>query len=246
MTLKGFILVASLLVSASLYASTFYAMRHGESVPSLEKRVCATMASGCDAKNGLTAKGRGEVTQSATDWISANRAMLSDRLERDAPVIVSSPFSRAKETAEILAELIFTKLGKRSAVVIENDLRERNFGEFEAKNNSDKIYEQVWVEDRKNPRHTRWEVESANAVQERTRRVVKRLQGQSPGQDDRVFILVAHGDTLKILQTAFQNLSASEHANPKLVAPFSTAEIRYFGLHSCGQECENAIHPSDD
>ena len=45
-------------------------------------------------------------------------------------------------------------------------------------------------------------------------------------------MLVSHGDTLKISQTAFQKQSASEHCNKDSVAPFKTAEFRQFKLTS--------------
>ncbi|KAB2838961.1 histidine phosphatase family protein [bacterium] len=96
--------------------------------------------------------------------------------------------------------------------------------------NSGKIYQQVWEQDRKNPKHTKWGVESAADVQARASRVIADLERQSQAAGGKMFVLVAHGDTLKILQTAFQKQSPAEHCNKDSVVPIKTAEIREFTL----------------
>jgi len=156
-------------------------------------------------------------------------------------VVVTSPFSRTRETAEVFVDTIQEKLksslpkkyrngGLRNVIVVEDDLRERNFGKFEGQLNSGKVYDQVWAEDRVNPNNTKWGVESPNAVQARVSRVITELERQSQAAGGKLFVLVSHGDTLKISQTAFQKQSASEHCNKDSVAPFKTAEFREFKL----------------
>jgi Fructose-2,6-bisphosphatase len=228
----------------------YFALRHGESVPSSEKRVCATMESGTDPKNGLTEKGREEVLLSSTEWIKTNKKMVQEYLEQDRLVVVTSPFSRTKESAQIFVETLQKKLkgsvpekykksGLQPIIVVENDLREREFGEFEGQLNSGKIYDQVWAEDRKNPRHVKWGVESTAAVQKRSSQVIVKLDQDSQASGGKLFVLVAHGDTLKILQTAFQKQSPAEHANKESVVPIKTAEIRQFQLASEPAQAKN-------
>lgn len=229
------------LAALSELSGVYYGLRHGESVPSSEKRVCATMESGTDPKNGLTPKGREEVITSTTEWIKANKKKISGYIQKDKIVVVTSPYSRTKESAEIFVDVLeenfkgklpkkYRKSGLDGIIVVENDLREREFGKFEGKGNSGKVYEQVWAQDRKNPKHTKWGVESTTDVQARASRVIADLESQSQVAGGKMFILVAHGDTLKILQTAFQKQSPAEHCNKESVEPIKTAEFREFTL----------------
>lgn len=231
-------------------SSVFFGFRHGESVPSSEKRVCATMESGTDPKNGLTEKGRGEVLASTLAWIKVNKDAIKEYLVLDKIVVVTSPFSRTQESAQIFVETLeknfkgsipkkYKKTGLKSIIVVENDIREREFGKFEGELNSGKIYDQVWAEDTKNPNHTKWGVESAAAVQARASQVVYNLEKDSQASGGKLYILVAHGDTLKILQTAFQKQSPSEHCNKDSVVPIKTAEIRQFQLSKSPAQAKN-------
>jgi broad specificity phosphatase PhoE len=220
----------------------YFVLRHGESVPSLEKRVCGSMEAGVDPKNGLTDKGKQEVMTSVTTWIQGNKKLISRFLKQNKLVIVSSPFSRTKESAEILADVLQENFQKilpvkyrapgslRNIIVIEDNLKERDFGKFEGQLNSGEIYKKVWAADMVDPEHTKWGVESTTRVQERATRVVARLEEESKKAGGKLFILVSHGDTLKIMQTGFQKQSPGQHANPAQVAPFKTAEIREFKL----------------
>ncbi len=230
------------IVNLTELSGTYYGLRHGESVPSAEKRICATMESGTDPKNGLTPKGREEVVTSTNEWIKANKKKISGYIQQDKFVIVTSPFSRTKETAQIFAEVLtekfkgsipkqYKKGGLSNVIVVDDRLRERNFGKFEGQaGNSSKIYEEVWALDAKNPSQTKSGVESTTSVQERASQVIADLEKQSQAAGGKMYVLVAHGDTLKILQTAFQKQSPSEHQNKDSVAPFKTAEIRQFTL----------------
>ncbi|MCC7345741.1 MAG: histidine phosphatase family protein [Deltaproteobacteria bacterium] len=229
------------LASASELTGVYYALRHGESVPSSQHRVCATMATGTDPKNGLTPKGREEVITSTTEWIKLNKKKIAGYIQQDKLVVVTSPYSRTKESAEIFVDVLeanfkgklpkkYRKSGLDGIIVVENDLREREFGKFEGQGNSGKIYQQVWEQDRKNPKHTKWGVESTSDVQARASRVIADLERRSQAAGGKMFVLVAHGDTLKILQTAFQKQSPAEHCNKESVVPIKTAEIREFTL----------------
>ena len=228
------------LINVTSLNNDYVTLRHGESVPSSEGRVCATLKTGMDPANKLTPKGREEVFTSTTEWIAKNKKKLTGVIQRDELVIVASPYSRTQETAQIFAEVMtetfkaklpkkYKKNGLKDAIVLEEDIREREFGKFEGKTGSKEIYAQVWAEDAKNPAHTKWGVVSANAVQVRSSAVIKKLDASSSGK---LYVLVAHGDTLKILQTAFQKQSAAEHQNKDAVVPIKTAEFRYMKLAS--------------
>lgn len=231
------------LATVDSLSGKYVAVRHGESVPSSEKRVCSSMEAGIDPKNGLTEKGRQEVKDNTQAWIDANKKALAKWIKKDKLVIVTSPFSRTKETAGILADTLqaaFKKSlpakyrkgdGLRQIIREDADLKERNFSKkFEGKLNSHKIYEKIWKQDKKNPAHTKWGVESANSVQERSTALITRLDEEAKKAGGKLFILVSHGDTIKILQTGFQKQSAAEHENKDFVKSVKTAEFRELSL----------------
>ncbi|KAB2838962.1 histidine phosphatase family protein [bacterium] len=132
------------LASASELTGVYYALRHGESVPSSQHRVCATMETGTDPKNGLTPKGREEVITSTTEWIKLNKKKIAGYIQQDKLVVVTSPYSRTKESAEVFIDVLeanfkgklpkkYRKSGLDGIIVVENDLREREFGKFEGR-----------------------------------------------------------------------------------------------------------------
>lgn len=211
----------------------YFVMRHGESVPSSEKRVCTSLEAGKSPRNGLTANGRIEVSTSITNWIKTDHDLIQSYLKKCKFKIVSSPFSRTRETAEIAkAEIVkeFKKdISKKCNIFVRSldDLKERSFGDFEGKLNSGDIYQSVWSLDKLNPDNRNSKVESPNDVQTRASFAISKLDRKNPNT---LFLVVSHGDTLKILQTAFQKKSASAHVDPSVVAPFSTAEIRELKL----------------
>lgn len=213
----------------------YFAIRHGESVPSSASRICSSMAAGVDPRNGLTAVGREQVNSLARQWIASHRATIERHARQQRLVLLSSPFSRARETAEIIADVLDAEVSGGSAaspaawrtrIELVPDLRERNFGSFEGQRHSDLIYARVWKQDQRDPSHTLWGVESAQAVQDRVLRVVAGLEAQAQGMGGPLGLLVSHGDTLKILQAGFQRQGPAAHADPTRVQPFRTGEIR--------------------
>ena len=126
--------------------------------------------------------------------------------------------------------MIESKFGKRGVEEVDVALRERFFGEFEGRNDSKALYNTSWEDDAKDPDHTVGGVESANDVAERASAVVERYEKKYSGY---TIVYVAHGDTLKILETAIRKLSASRHQDDSCdprgsncVKPYKTAEIR--------------------
>jgi len=197
------------------------------------------MAAGMDPRNGLTVAGREEVKFLAEQWIATHRATIECHALERRLVLASSPFSRARETAEIIANVIDAEFPATTAsspaallsrIVVVPDLRERNFGSFEGQRHSDLVYARVWEQDVRDPSHTLWGVESTQAVQDRATRVIIELEAASRARGGLMYLLVSHGDTLKILQTGFQRQSPAAHADPALVQPLRTGEIRALTL----------------
>jgi len=101
-------------------------------------------------------------------------------------------------------------------------LRERFFGELEGEDH--RHYRQVWEADRRDARHTEHGVESVIMVMARVTALVRELDR---AWEDRGILLVAHGDVLQILQTAFQGEIPERHRE---LAHLDTAEIRELAL----------------
>lgn len=108
---------------------------------------------------------------------------LAEKLAGDgADAIYASDLTRAKETAEIVG----ARLGL--AVVIDADLREKNWGSWEGLTGDERV-------------HVEFEGESTKEHRDRMVRAVQRIAERHPGQ--RV-IVVTHGGSLRRVQ-AFVN-----------------------------------------
>ncbi|CAO3569746.1 unnamed protein product [Mortierella alpina] len=188
---------------------------------------------------GLSQKGKQEVAKSvkalADHILATARPYQHSRIR-----ILTSPFQRTRQTADIIhQELCAFIESYRSTspqegsptmptVSLEDsegprevsDLRERFFGEFEMKTPSDDLYSAVWREDEQTPFHERYGVESVATVTERMTRVVRSEEGSGKDLTGRStndateeiwVILVSHGDSLQILQTAMRGWSGDRH-----------------------------------
>lgn len=188
---------------------TYFIMRHGQSNANVDKIIVAKLANGILPQYGLTQKGREQSQKSA-------KLLLSEQKNSEEFVIAYSPFSRAKETAEVIAKVL-----THSQMIELEDLRERDFGDLELM--SSENYNKFWIVDRANPNSKIFNSESPNEVLDRVINVIEELEKKAFPADQKI-ILVAHGDTLQILQTAFLNISVSKHNTDVLY--MDNAEIR--------------------
>ena len=177
----------------------YFLMRHGESEAMLADLVVSSPERGCGGY-GLSARGQEQARQSARQ-----SGLGADTL------IVSSDFVRARETAQIAAEVLGC-----AAPRLEVGLRERHFGALEGTSSAN--YEQVWQQDAIDPDTPPHGVESARQVTRRLSQVVEGLEAEFK---DRTFLLVGHGDPLRFLQMWAAGLPLSGS-----MAHFGPAEIR--------------------
>ena len=138
--------------------------------------------------------------------------MLSPRSSET--VMVSSLFKRAKQTAEIIHNVLECK----EPLQIDEALNERSFGSCDLKNSS--IVYETWKNDALDAVNTQHGIENVMSVLSRTSRLVKRLEETYTDKD---IILVSHGDPLRILLTVFANVEPAQHAS---IRHFDNAEIR--------------------
>ena len=191
------------LLSLERLKNRYFIMRHGKSLANQVELIVSSPGNGVNSY-GLHEQGREQVIQSVEATPALNEVSL----------ILSSDFQRALESAEIAHDL----LGCPEDIVFHKLLRERFFGEFEL--SSSENYQTVWDEDGLDASHTKFGVESVDAVMDRATTLITTLEGYFT---DVSFLLVSHGDVLQILQTAFHHLPASEHRS---VPHLDTAEVR--------------------
>jgi probable phosphoglycerate mutase len=191
----------------------YFVMRHGQSQANEQSIIVSAPGAGIRSY-GLTGTGRAQV-----------KARLGDLPPGiDAKVkIISSDFLRARETAAIIA----SGLATIQPVHYSEKLRERFFGELEGE--KDSRYVEVWSHDSRDAQHSEFGVETTLNVVQRTVSLVRELESQ---YRDSVLLLVAHGDVLQLLQTAFAAISPARHRE---LPPLRVAEIRQLLLSSPSQ-----------
>lgn len=180
----------------------YHVMRHGQSLANVAGIIVSHPENGVN-NYGLSDKGRRQVE----DGANASALPSSTR-------ILSSDFMRAQETAEIVHQ----HLGCSQPVTFEKRLRERHFGELEL--GPDTRYPEIWAFDQHDPEHCEHSVESVSSVAQRAIAVVLECEEKYRSE---ICLLVAHGDILQILQTAFSNIPATAH---RQLPQLDTAEVR--------------------
>ncbi len=178
-------------------------MRHGESLANQQGLIVSLAENGVSAY-GLSETGRAQIEKSVTQHPDIKRVTQ----------IISSDFKRAYESAQIARTL----LSCQAEIKLSENLRERDFGDFELKSN--RHYQTVWNNDAVDSSHTIDHAESADAVMQRATSLIMSLEKEFSAK---TILLVSHGDTLQILQTAFLKQAASQQ---RLMPHLETAEIR--------------------
>ena len=177
-------------------------MRHGQSLANTVGLIVSHPDNGVN-NYGLSDEGRQQVETS----INASALPATIR-------IFSSDFMRAQETAEIVHQ----RLGCTQPVTFDKRLRERYFGELEL--GPDTRYPEIWALDQHNPEHRERDVESVQSVIQRASAVVLECEERFHAE---TCLLIAHGDILQILQTAFSGITAALH---RQLPHLETAEVR--------------------
>ncbi|MDQ0736420.1 histidine phosphatase family protein [Arthrobacter agilis] len=182
------------------WRNCYVAMRHGESFANVRGIIASSIEADAEHTAGLTERGRRQVLAAAE----------SSGLGADA-LLVCSDFVRARQSADILAGVLGS-----GAPTIDPRLRERHFGGFDGTGVEN--YARVWAADlRGEPTPG---VESVERVRARVRDLLTEIEALHAGQ---VVVLVAHGDTLQILETIFAGIPPTEHRS---LEPLLNAEIR--------------------
>lgn len=185
----------------------YFLMRHGQSKANIKGIIISDPENGILEDHALSDVGRKQ----------ARDSVAKSRLSKDV-IIYCSDFSRARETAQIVQEVLGAK-----PVTITHSLRERHFGNWETSDHSN--YQKVWDDDAADAAHTNNNVEAVWAVLDRATKFILELEKKYNNQE---ILLVSHGDTLQILQTGFQKSDPAKHRS---LIHLETAEIREVVLH---------------
>jgi len=183
-------------------------MRHAQSLANVEGIIVSKPENGIPAY-GLSERGKQQVADNAALFAKQSNSPLGSTV-----CIYSSDFKRAHETAAIMHGLLNCSFNME----LTPSLRERDFGDFELQ--ADSNYQTPWGQDAFDSSHTLNNVESADSVMARATLLVDSLEKKS---NNETYLLVAHGDTLQILQTAFLKLPASKQRD---MPHLENAEIR--------------------
>lgn len=224
---------------------TYIIVRHGISLANQSKKIVSTLTNGVKPEYGLADEGKQQTQKCAEELRQHLLTGDGGATEAGKPIlVVSSPFSRAVQTADIFLKVLAgdesaesskteitttPKDGKEtksaaSAVslkgrILNKDLKpdiayelcERNFGELEL--TSDSNYHSVWDEDKTSEHSNSRGVEPVAAVWARVSVLLNKLEMSLPKPS--VIILVSHGDTLQITQTAFASEPLGQHRSQK-------------------------------
>lgn len=205
----------------------YYMLRHGQSTANIAEVISSSRSLAYSEKHGLTAFGYEQGKESANqllDLLEQEGAKSGQKL-----VFMSSPFARARQTADACIDGIIGNAGNRNRieamglerledVVLENGLMERYFGRLDA--DSIYTYAYVWPMDAINVTHTAFDVESVAAVCTRLSNVVERCEDQ---YNDTHIVWVSHADVLQIGQLYAAN---AENVGTFSAYRFKNGEVR--------------------
>lgn len=177
----------------------YFAVRHGESEANVAHLISSNPEIGIES-HGLTTNGQNQVAENT-------KLFLENNPSNNSYIIISSDFRRARETANILALNLSNSTNKKLEVQLDKRLRERFFGIYD--NKSDENYDIIWKNDEENlVKNQNDQVEPVESVRQRTTELIKELEEK---YEDQIIFLVSHGDSLQILQTAFERMSNANH-----------------------------------
>jgi len=204
----------------------YYFLRHGQSTANLASIISSDRSLAYSDKHGLTALGYEQGVASAEQLLTQLEA--EGVSAGDKVIFVSSPFARAKQTAEACLDgLAMEENQKRvkemglevsTDIVMEKRLMERYFGRLDGE--AIYTYAYVWPVDKMNVTHTAFDVESVAAVCHRLAEVVERCESEF---DRSHIVWVSHADVLQIGQLYAAN---AENVGEFSSYRFKNGEVR--------------------
>jgi broad specificity phosphatase PhoE len=207
--------------------NTFWVLRHGRSKANAAGVIVSTLENGTLPEWGLTEEGSNQARNAGA---SLRDALASASAPAPAPlVVVASPFSRTRETALCVADVVDLP---PSHVIFDDRLRERDFGDILEGGSHDR-YDDCWRIDQESqgegviPGRDR-DGESVVAVSSRLRSLLTDLDQQHVGTH---ILCVSHGDCLQILQSTVVRLPKKEYISIGSPSPAASLSRGRPSLH---------------
>ena len=185
----------------------YYFLRHGQSTANVAGVISSARSLAYSDKHGLTSLGYEQGKESASqllEFLKEEGAKSGDKL-----LFVTSPFARARQTAQACMDGLKEQADQvasvgvevQEEVVFEDRLMERFFGRLD--NEAIYTYAYVWPLDGFNVTHTAFDVESVAAVCTRLLEVVERFESEYDGYH---IVWTSHADVLQIAQLYAANV----------------------------------------
>ncbi|KAL7540454.1 hypothetical protein ACHAXR_010117 [Thalassiosira sp. AJA248-18] len=219
----------------------YYLLRHGQSTANVQGIISSARSLAGSSKHGLTLLGIEQGRDSAASLVDFIAEDMNDG-DNDMPkstkqvYFYSSPFARAKETAEQclrgiigneeVAERV-KELGLKvnDDISLDDGLMERFFGRLDGTELA--TYAYVWPVDSFEPTHTAFDVESVAAVSTRIRSTILNIDSQhSDDGGGNHIVLTSHADVLQITQTYAAGL---DNVGMFSAYRFGNGEVRKMG-----------------
>lgn len=215
--------------------NTYFLLRHGQSEGNVEGVISSARSLATSSKHGLTPLGYDQGKASASKLLELiEEQQKAGNTKSNKVFFYSSPFSRAKQTAEacldgienVDAKVQALGLDVQKNIIMEAGIMERFFGDLDAEPLS--TYGYVWPNDMKDPTQTGYNVESVAAVSTRLREVVMRIEESNVHKESKgdIIVLTSHADVLQIMQTYASGLdNVGEFSSYR----FGNGEVRFMG-----------------
>jgi len=186
----------------------YYLLRHGQSTANVEGIISSARSLSGSTKHGLTLLGIEQARDSAASLIDSIAEDMHNDDSTKQVYFYSSPFARAKETAEqclkginaneeVADKVKSLGLEINTDITLDDGLLERYFGRLDGKELP--TYAYVWPVDMMLPTHTAFDVESIATVSTRIRNTLVKIDAEHPKGGDHI-VLTSHADTLQITQ----------------------------------------------
>jgi len=188
----------------------YYLLRHGQSTANVQGIISSARSLAGSTKHGLTLLGIQQGKDSASSLVDMIAEDVNDGSDSSTKQVYfySSPFARAKETAqaclkgiegneEVADKVKALGLGIKDEILLDDGLMERFFGRLDAMELS--TYAYVWPVDMFEPTHTAFDVESVAAVSTRIRSTLLNIDSQHSNGGNHI-VLTSHADVLQITQ----------------------------------------------
>uniref|UniRef100_A0A7S3QK30 Phosphoglycerate mutase n=1 Tax=Dunaliella tertiolecta TaxID=3047 RepID=A0A7S3QK30_DUNTE len=203
--------------------NSYIFLRHGHSLANEQNIIVSSLEHGVKPEYGLSAKGVEEAKHAGLQF-----KLMLEKLPKAPVKFITSPFSRAIETATHIAHEVGIA---RDQIDLDDNLRERYFGQALELKPAHENYKHIHAEDEssKGTKGPGNDGESANAVAERVMKTIKTIEEVYDGH---IIVLSSHGDTCTIGQMALRGADISTHFKH----PLTNCELRHI--------CEDHGHHS--